>query len=203
MYGIIESLKKKTHINEITKWSSRLYSAISPKILLKQLEQNYTSFKNKVPEFLALAEKFGNKPKVQFFEGVEEIKNMYDDQIATKSTIKAFMGRQTIQPELADYFMYNFVPQRVKANILAKVILCDAPNNIIYHKKSNKKFLKESVLIEKDLFHLPGEILIYWPKVAIALYWENELVWIIIHSDKFCNMMESIFDLIWEWHYHA
>jgi hypothetical protein len=37
-------------------------------MLLKQLEQKYESFKEKVPELLAMAEKFGNKIKVQFFE---------------------------------------------------------------------------------------------------------------------------------------
>jgi electron transfer flavoprotein alpha/beta subunit len=43
---------------------------ISPDILLRQLEQKYESFKNKVPELLAVSEKFANKPKIQFFEGI-------------------------------------------------------------------------------------------------------------------------------------
>jgi hypothetical protein len=40
-------------------------------MLLRKLEDKYTTFKEKLPELMVLAEKFGNKPKVQFFEGVE------------------------------------------------------------------------------------------------------------------------------------
>lgn len=47
------------------------FSVISPELLLRDLEDKYISFKEKIPEFLVLAEKFGNKPKVQFFEGIE------------------------------------------------------------------------------------------------------------------------------------
>jgi hypothetical protein len=34
----------------------------------KQLEQKCDVFKEKIPELLAIADKFGNKPKIQFFE---------------------------------------------------------------------------------------------------------------------------------------
>jgi sugar-specific transcriptional regulator TrmB len=65
---------------------------ISPDILLKQLEQKYESFKDKVPELLALAEKFGSKPRVQFFEGLEGVKKMYNDLLtSTKESICSFL----------------------------------------------------------------------------------------------------------------
>jgi sugar-specific transcriptional regulator TrmB len=70
-YTLLEDLKRDGIVNETTKEGVKYYSVISPDILLKQLEQKYESFKEKVPELLAMAEKFGNRIKVQFFEGVE------------------------------------------------------------------------------------------------------------------------------------
>jgi sugar-specific transcriptional regulator TrmB len=79
VYPILEELKKKGIANETTKDDVKYYSVISPDILLKQLEQKYESFKDKVPELLALAEKFGNRPKVRFFEGLEGVKKAFEE----------------------------------------------------------------------------------------------------------------------------
>lgn len=58
VYTILDDLKKKGIANETTKDDIKYYSVISPDILLKQLEQKYESFKEKVPELLSLANKF-------------------------------------------------------------------------------------------------------------------------------------------------
>jgi len=67
-YTLLEDLKRDGIVNETTKEGVKYYSVISPDILLKQREQKYESFKEKVPELLAMADKLGNKTKVQFFE---------------------------------------------------------------------------------------------------------------------------------------
>jgi sugar-specific transcriptional regulator TrmB len=67
-YTLLEDLKRDGIVNETTKEGVKYYSVISPDILLKQAEQKYESFKQRVPELLALVEKFGNKPKIHFFE---------------------------------------------------------------------------------------------------------------------------------------
>jgi sugar-specific transcriptional regulator TrmB len=67
-YTILEELRKSGIVNETTKDGVKYYSVISPDILLKQLEQKYESFKEKVPELLAMAEKFGSKPKLTYYE---------------------------------------------------------------------------------------------------------------------------------------
>ena len=115
VYTILEDLKKDGIVNETTKEGVKYYSVISPDILLKQLEQKYESFKEKVPELLALAEKFGSKPKIQFFEGLEGMKKMYGDQLSSKTDLLAFMGRHEINEKLSDYLMTSFIPARVKA----------------------------------------------------------------------------------------
>ena len=91
-YTLLEDLKRDGIVNETTKEGVKYYSVISPDILLKQLEQKYESFKDKVPELLALAEKFGNKPRIQFFEGLEGVKKMYGDLLtSTTEPICAFL----------------------------------------------------------------------------------------------------------------
>ncbi len=71
VYTLIKELIKKGYMTELKRNSINYFSAVSPDVLNAQLETKYISFQQKLPELMALAEKIGNKPKVQFFEGVE------------------------------------------------------------------------------------------------------------------------------------
>ena len=48
--------------------NTTFYTVVSPEQLLKNLEDKYAKFKEKLPEFNAIASIGGSKPKVQFFE---------------------------------------------------------------------------------------------------------------------------------------
>ncbi len=194
VYTILDDLKRKGIANETTKDEVKYYSVISPDILLKQLEQKYESFKKKVPELLALAEKFGNKPKVRFFEGKEWIKKMYYDTLDyPNTTIKAFMWIEE-SVEVIDILKKEYVPLRIKNNIKAEVITISDS----YKKFANKNLVKVK-LVKDNILNLFGEINIYWDdKIFIAMYTNNEDTWIIITSKYLHDTLSSIFDFIWE-----
>jgi len=198
-YTLLEDLKKDGIVNETTKEGVKYYSVISPDVLLKQIEQKYESFKEKVPELLALAEKFGNKIKVQFFEWVEWIVTMYSDLLtSTTEPIRSFLWLEDMQPALSKRLFGSFLPQRIKLKIPAKVIVSNNQANKNY-KAMDKKSLKETRIIKQDLFSLSGEINIYGEnKVMIAMFNDKEMSWIIIHSKSMHDSLKSIFNLIWK-----
>jgi len=68
VYTNLEALRRKGIVNEMKKKEITYYNAISPELICNQLEKKYEDFKQKLPEFMMLGEKFGSKPKIQFFE---------------------------------------------------------------------------------------------------------------------------------------
>ncbi|AHB41848.1 Transcriptional regulator, TrmB [candidate division SR1 bacterium RAAC1_SR1_1] len=198
VYTILDDLKRKGIANETTKDDVKFYSVISPDILLKQLEQKFESFKEKVPELLALAEKFGNKTRIQFFEGLEGMKKVYAELLTSKDhSIRSFLGSHEAHPVLRDYLNEHFVPQRVKYKIKAKVICCESEDNKSYHKV-NKKNLIEVKFIKDDIFKLSCGIDIYaGNKVSIVLFSKEEMSGLIVTSKRFHDTLASIFDFIW------
>lgn len=198
VYTILDDLKRKWIANETTKDDVKFYSVISPDILLKQLEQKFESFKEKVPELLALAEKFGNKTRIQFFEGLEGMKKVYAELLTSKDhSIRSFLWSHEAHPVLRDYLNEHFVPQRVKYKIKAKVICCESEDNKSYHKV-NKKNLIEVKFIKDDIFKLSCGIDIYaGNKVSIVLFSKEEMSGLIVTSKRFHDTLASIFDFIW------
>ena len=129
------------------------FSVISPELLLRDLEDKYISFKEKIPQFLVLAEAFGAKPKVQFFESIEGVKNMYEDLLGSQTEISSFLGIEHTNKELLSYLYKDFLVKRIRNDIHAKVILSDTGENKKY-AGIDKKAKKESIVINADGFTL-------------------------------------------------
>ena len=57
-YTLLKELIKKGYMNEIKRNDISYFSSISPEILFKELEKKYLSFKETLPDFLSVFEKF-------------------------------------------------------------------------------------------------------------------------------------------------
>ena len=198
-YTLLEDLKREGIVNETTKEGIKYYGVISPDILLKQLEQKYENFKEKVPELLALAEKFWNRPRVQFFEWLEGVKKVFQEILQAWTTMESpylsFLWTQKMDPRIEKYVFEAFMPQREKIATKAKVILWyDKSKYIDYHKKHYNV-----LVLDKPLFKLWNEIVVYWEnKVGILMYDTSELSWLIIESQTLHDGLTSMFNLIWD-----
>jgi len=194
-YSILEDFKRKWIATENIKDELKYFSVLNPEILFKRWEEQYQKMKSVLPELLALTDKLGDKPKIQFFEGLEGVKNMYGDLLtSTTEPIHAFLGLEIINKKLLEYLYKEFLPQRIRLGIKAKVISYMGEKNKEY-KSIDKKALKETRLIKDDDFAIHNEIN---NKVAIAMFSDEEMSAVIIHSKKFHDTLLNIFNLIWK-----
>lgn len=116
------------------------FSVISPKILAENLEKNATNFKISVPELLAITDKIGKQAKVQFFEGLEGIKHMYDQTLETPhDTLYAFLNPSIASPELQSYLNTVYLPKRLAKGLTAHVLLSGNEDHSSVYKPLNTK----------------------------------------------------------------
>ena len=67
-YSNLKNLVKRGIVNEKIKNKAMSYVVVPPQDLLDKLQKKYDLLKEKMPEFLAIASKYDNKPQVQLFE---------------------------------------------------------------------------------------------------------------------------------------
>ena len=203
VYTLLEELKKRGMAMETTKWDVKYYSVISPDSLLRQMEQKFEAFKEKMPELMALGDKFGNRPKVQFFEGLENLKKVYKDVILSNKEMEknecflSFLGTNEIDPGFLKFLSEEFTPRRLKYKTKTKAIISGIPQNNNYLNIHKKKH--DSIFINKPIFDLSNEIIIYGAdKIAILMYSTNEMSALVIKSLTLHKGLKSIFNLLWE-----
>jgi hypothetical protein len=134
---------------------------------------------------MAMADKMGGKPKVQFFEWVEGIKQVcnyiLDDtrSMDKADSILSFVGTNSIHKSIEDFFTNEFPNLRKQYRIHTKAIV--AWNHSSYSKYNAKTH--EAVIIDDPLFSMANEIVVYGGnKTAILLYSDKELSAVIIES---------------------
>ena len=201
VYSALKSLVKKWIATEIDKNGTTYYSVIWPELLIKKTEEKHQKLKDALPEFLAIANKYDNKPKVQFFDGIEWLKSIYKEVILSGKIMPpgeaflTFVGTNKIDPHFQEYLSKEFVPWRLKYKTKTRVIAAKGTSKYAeYNIKTH-----DSIVVDDPAFDFANEIIVYGNnKIAILMYATNELCGLTIESTTLHNALKSMFNVIWK-----
>jgi len=198
-YDILEMLAGKGLVSVINQGNARQYAAEDPrKILqhsehkLKQAQGELEASKKILPELKSIFNKT-EKPKVKFYEGIDGLKEVYEDTLTAKETIVGYACAETLLEVMPD-FPEDYIKRRVAKAIYNKTIVPDTPAMRKFTTR-DKEQLRESRLVPADKLNLEIEINIYDNKVTMASF--KEELGIIIESQKIADAQKKIFELAW------
>jgi predicted DNA-binding transcriptional regulator len=203
VYSVLKNLVKKWVALEIPKKWTTYYSVISPENLVQKMKEKYLLFEKALPEFLAMASKFNTKPKVQFYEGLEGLKYVYEQIILSGSEMDkgesflTFVGTTDIDPGLQKYLVEDFVPWRLKHKTKTKAIISKQSIKQKYSQYNKNKH--EHLIIDDPIFDIANEIVVHGKdRVSLLMYSPNEMSALVIYSQTLHNWLKSMFNLIWK-----
>lgn len=195
-YDILYRLASQGFIAETKENGKRLFVANNPENMIHIIEEQKRELKNDLPELLSIYNTKVNKPKVAYFDGLEGIRNLYEDTLSVLEKgdeILAYVGNYEI-PELEQY-MHDYVLRRAKKGIKARGIAENKPG-IKEFTKENKEQLRVTRLINEGEFNLKNEINIYANKVIIITY-KPEPFGVLIESKEIADTQRAIFEMAW------
>ncbi|MDR0860744.1 MAG: hypothetical protein LBO09_07400 [Candidatus Peribacteria bacterium] len=201
VYSCLQALEKRNIVLTVTKNKVVHYSATSPKNLLKIAQEKAELLSESMPELLAMSTLFGEKPSVQFYEGLDGLKMLYEDTLNYPgTTLKAFLGYEEIDRNLKRYLNHEYLPARIKKKITAQVLLSGQKEQTLDYiptdrKDPSTKFTQLKYVAD-PLFSLSNEIDLYGDdKVAVMMYGEKEMMGLLIKSKMLHKTLSSLFDL--------
>lgn len=199
-YVVLKRLAQKGLVRSYTKRGVQFFSALSPQELVDYADRKSGEWENTsnkisslLPELLQLAPMSTNLPKMRFYEGVEGIKEVYNDTLKNTSEILGFLTVERIPQELKRYFVDYYTPKRKKGRIPCRLILVDCEKSRHYHK-SDKQNLRKTYLLPKKCLPFEIEISIYGEdRVALISFTETDLSAVIIQSRAIHNTLKSLY----------
>lgn len=116
-YVTLDNLFERGFVTKIEKENTTLYAAESPKIILNKYKQKISNFEDLIPYFEAQFNK-GAKPKIRYYDGKEELFNVYSKIIFPAKEIY-FFGSDIEKinkkfPELFEYWNKYYATEKKK-----------------------------------------------------------------------------------------
>jgi sugar-specific transcriptional regulator TrmB len=204
VYSLLESLEGKGYVQSYQKNKLRFFEAMHPAKISSQLDMKIRAanvqrreFGMLLPQFLQLMSGAIEQVKVQYFEGIDGVKAIYEDSLIGDHRLKlAFSSApESGDPELQKFFK-DYIKRRVAKNIRVRALFLD---NAASQKAAarDEACLRESRLISAERFPLSNEVSIYGNKMSIMSLKDKNYHGVIIESADIANTQRSIFELAW------
>lgn len=195
IYNFIEDLKERGLIIEVKKQKHRIYSGVDPKQLLEIEKLRVKELENIMPELLAIQNKSHTKPRVSFYEGIDNVLAVYDDQLKERKPIFAFEDMEYMKMAMPESFYNNWPAERARRNVSFSSITRDSEAAREYTKK-NIKLLRKIKLIKTEK-PWKTEINIYGDKVALFRFREDHAMTVLIEDHDIAYTLQSIWKEMW------
>jgi sugar-specific transcriptional regulator TrmB len=198
-YDILDSLVSKELASVSGKEPKQEYLVESPDKVLSIFENELNEATKKISEIkkvipaLKAIHNVAGRPKVRFYEGVNGLKDVYEDTLTSHEEILAYANVEQMHQTLLGYFP-KYYERRAEKNISIRAIIPDSPVGR-NRAGEDKKEKRESVLVPAGKYNFSPEINIYDNKVMIASW--REKLGIIIESAEIADAMKKIYELAW------
>ncbi|MDD5433659.1 MAG: helix-turn-helix domain-containing protein [Candidatus Pacebacteria bacterium] len=199
-YDIVEMLCSKGLANALGEGTIKKYTVEDPEKIIafsqskfQEAQAQFEASKKLLPELKSIFQKI-EKPKVKFYEGINGLKEVYEETLTAKEPL---IGYGSAEPyfETMQNFGENYLKRRVAKGIHGRFI---APNTSQTQERArnDKAELRETRLVPKEKLNIEIEVNIFDNKIIMASFKEG--LGIIIESQKIADAQKKIFELAWE-----
>ena len=193
-YDILERLLEHGLVSLVIKNGQKIYTALDPKLFIERSKEKIKNLEKVLPLLKKLSSKTDH-PRIEYFEGLNGVKQVYADTLKAKTELLNYADSRLVReiwPEYDD----EYVARRVREHIFLRGI---APHDEYGLKvvSENKSKHRDIRLVPGNIFNFANEINIYDDKVSIISL-KNDLVGIIIENEDIANTQRSIFRMAWE-----
>lgn len=207
-YAILKEMVRKWYVSEIEKKSTFQYSAVSPEILLWNIERKFLDFKEVLPQLTWIMNQVPLKMDIQYLYGDKWLESLFTDFANSEIDVKSFSWVWKYNGEVLWKKAKYYIKKRIEKWSIYKRIVSrynlEWANDDDFFQKLKKKDLSRNrkTAIVDDLLDIQADIDIYWPGKISFLYFEKGVPNIIIINNQLIyGCLNAIFDIIWQQNY--
>ena len=200
-YHTLDNLVKKGIVSTFTKNNMKYFAVESPRILVNQTEERFQKAQKLLPELLSITNALAYKPKIQYYEGMQGIKNIFEDTLSAKEELLGYTNLTDLPKVIPEDYLRDYVKRKMKKNIKTRMLSPISKDALTYLKRYYPKgfdpILVEIFFVNPKEYMFEYEINIYGNRVSVVSLNPDELMGLIIESPVYAKTQRSIFNLAW------
>ncbi|MFH0739869.1 MAG: helix-turn-helix domain-containing protein [bacterium] len=195
-YEILKRLKKKGLANSAVYNDTLVFQVITPEKFIEKMESRLALSRILLPQLMLFGNNEKSRPKIEFYDGTEGIKSIYEDTLFCKEKIIYNIAHpENLLNTISEEFFGNYVKKRIKKKIRVKVLLTNTRGNEKYEKEG-VQVMRETKTFNYEKYPISNEIIIYDNKIALLSF--HSKIGVIVEDAELAMSMKSIWNFIWD-----
>lgn len=196
-YDVLKRLADNGWVSAIEKKRGSIFTATNPEIMIHNTRVRAIEAEKAIPEFLSLSGSIQKKPRISYYQGIQGLKNVYEETLRSKDKILYTITHPDNLFEIfgKDYFYKYYFKQRIKQNIKIKALIPDTKEGKITLEKP-KKYLREVKLFSAKKYKIPNEIQIWDNKIALISL--KDKMGVVIENEEIADFTKIWWQMVWD-----
>jgi sugar-specific transcriptional regulator TrmB len=200
VYNFIDNLVQMGLITQSVIRGRMHYQALSPEKLVELQKQRTKALESALPEFLSIFNDKISKPKISYFEGAEQIKNIGREVLLCKKEVCYLWAG----PELTDItggenFWNSINDARVEQGVSVRLLRFKGKDNLYDKSQSGLEYLRETRWVPKEYQDQVDHGLSIYDTGKVGIFGSKEENYgILIESQSLARTMQMFFELLWD-----
>jgi len=194
LYDLTKKLVAKGFLIQTRQDDKKIFSPLGPREVLKLQKEKLKKFEDNIPVLEKLNRREGRRPKIIYYEGEREMEKMMAGSVWGEDECLIWGDDLFYTKDKQEYQKKN-IAQRLKTKTPCRV-LAAVSNATLESKQKDKKELRETRLLPRDLFESKVNLTIYKNKTIVANHAKN--FGFAVEDEDFADTLKMIFNLIWK-----
>lgn len=197
LYGTLRSLKEKGLVVEQKNGKRNVYLAADPSILVQTLSARTAAMEQILPDLRSLYATQKNKPTIKYFEGVEQVKEIFYEMLEAKSVYGVASTKKLYDTLGWDFFTDYIKKMKDRGIVLHDILTEDSSTTSAKTPIELLKGLYDARFLPKDVENLAVDILVWDDKVAL-ISTETPVFGTLIKNQAIASVLKIMFNLSWK-----
>ena len=210
LYTVVNGLisKKVVDYEVKNKYRKKLIPK-HPRVLLESLyaqqrvlKKAELKFKQVLPELAGFLKQRNTKTEVRFFDGLEGVKQVFDNVLTATTQIKGFSNVEILDEFIDREWMDDYRKRKSDLGLTGMFIVPAGEKSRNYVKEAYLDYglanYPQLKVLPMSIFDVLAEMDVYDNKVAIISFSKEDQFGIIIESQIVAKSFEAIFDTLWK-----
>lgn len=201
VYLLIESLCQKGLLDLSVEGKKKRYFPASPdeivtlgKARQAEISESLNAIEKELPKLQVYYNQKHQKPKIRYYEGIEEVKKIYEDSLKYPEIYVHCMSQNAI--EVMGGYIEDYIVRLNRRMIHTKELVSNSKHDLKYQKDFESE--RNKIVTIPEEFITNTDYFIYGDSVAFLTYKDNVPVGVIISDPEIVHFEKIRFLMIWE-----
>lgn len=195
-YGILHSLKEKGLIEEQKIGKRKAYLASDPEALVRAIDRRKEAIQKILPDLRGLYTIRKNKPKIRFYDGFEQVKEIYMQTLSAEKILAIGSTKQLSDINPAFYTKYR-KGLKEKGIIFSDILTHTSREKGAPEFMEALKGLYDVKFLPQKYEESPTDILVWNDNVALIAL-QDPMFGTVLTNPLLAQTFRIMFDVMWE-----